>query len=59
MKIKPDIILTLIFIILKLTNLINLNWIFIFFPMIIPVFIYIIIKYIKYIFKRIELAKNK
>jgi len=44
MKIKYDIILTLIFIILKLTNVINWNWIFIFSPMILPVIIFIFVK---------------
>lgn len=50
-KKKLDIILTLIFMILKLTNVIDWNWIFIFFPIILPVIFFIFLNYIKIFIK--------
>jgi hypothetical protein len=47
MVLKPDVVITIVFLILKLTNVISWSWWWIISPIIIPVIILIIFKYIK------------
>jgi len=44
---KPDVAITIVFLILKLTNQISWSWWLVFSPIIIPVIIFIIAAYIK------------
>lgn len=51
MILKPDVLITIVFLILKLTNVISWSWWWIFSPIIIPVIILIIAKYIQRLIK--------
>ena len=44
---KPDVVITIVFLILKLNNIISWSWWWVFSPIIIPVIIFIIAAYIK------------
>ena len=47
MVLKPDVVITIVFLILKLTNVISWSWWWIVSPIIIPVIVFTIAKYIK------------